>query len=306
MSTQLQFIRAMPVLDCAEMARSLAYYCDRLGFHADTFGEPPTFAILQRGGVTLALNQVATPAVNKTWAAYLYVQDVDAVYAEFKGLDVTMGEPPEDRPYNCRDFTLDDPDGNLIGVGQILVANGFPPGLSANQGRDAEGHDAAGETTGKTTTWTGGCQCGAVRFRVGTLGRATVCHCRMCQKATSGIAGVFVVGSDIVWTRGAPKYFRSSNKVKRGFCGDCGTPLTFEMDTGGIDMSIAAFDRAAEIAPVLQLSSEARLPWADTLPRLPERTPEEMQRVHAHYQGIISYQHPDHDTAQWRLSKQTS
>jgi hypothetical protein len=31
---------------------------------------------------------------------------------------------------------------------------------------------------------TGGCQCGAVRFRVeGALGDASVCHCRMCQKA---------------------------------------------------------------------------------------------------------------------------
>ena len=32
-----------------------------------------------------------------------------------------------------------------------------------------------------------GCQCGAVRFRVeGTLDDASVCHCRMCQKAFGG------------------------------------------------------------------------------------------------------------------------
>ena len=155
-----------------------------------------------------------------------------------------------------------------------------------------------------TSVWTGGCQCGAVRFSVGKLGRPTVCHCRMCQKATGGIAGIYVVGNDIVYTRGALKYFRSSNKVRRGFCGDCGTPLTFEIDNGGIDMSIAAFDRAAEIAPVLQLSSEARLPWADSLPGLPERTPEEMQRVLKHYTGIVSYQHPDHDTQTWPPAKE--
>jgi hypothetical protein len=33
--------------------------------------------------------------------------------------------------------------------------------------------------------YSGGCQCGAVRFHVeGPLGDASVCHCRMCQKAS--------------------------------------------------------------------------------------------------------------------------
>ena len=104
------------------------------------------------------------------------------------------------------------------------------------------------------------------------------------------------------------QHFRSSNKVRRGFCAKCGTPLTFEIDStptggGGIDMSIAAFDRAAEIAPVIQMASEARLPWVDSLPGLPERTPEELARVARHYAGIVSYQHPDHTTAEWPPTK---
>ncbi|HEY2357583.1 MAG TPA: hypothetical protein VGH86_09040, partial [Phenylobacterium sp.] len=34
---------------------------------------------------------------------------------------------------------------------------------------------------------TGGCQCGAIRFRIdGELGEASICHCRMCQKALGG------------------------------------------------------------------------------------------------------------------------
>ena len=35
----------------------------------------------------------------------------------------------------------------------------------------------------------GGCQCGAVRFSVGRLGRGSICHCRMCQKAFGSFFG---------------------------------------------------------------------------------------------------------------------
>lgn len=155
-------------------------------------------------------------------------------------------------------------------------------------------------------SYTGGCQCGAIRFRVASLGRASVCHCRMCQKATGGIAGVFVTVAAFDVTRGALKHFRSSSKVRRGFCADCGTPLTFEIDRtetagGGIGMSIAAFDRAAEIAPMIQLARDTRLPWVDNLPALPERSPAETAGIAAHYAGIVSHQHPDHDTETWPL-----
>ncbi len=148
-------------------------------------------------------------------------------------------------------------------------------------------------------TWTGGCQCGAVRFQVTQLGRPSICHCRMCQKAHGSIGGVYVVGYDLGITRGALKHFRSSNKVRRGFCGDCGTPLTFEIDGGGTDISIAAFDRAAEIHPVIQYSPEARLPWFDALHTLRARTPEEEAHVAGHYAGIVSHQHPDYETDAW-------
>jgi len=78
--------------------------------------------------------------------------------------------------------------------------------------------------------YTGGCQCGAVRFRVeGRLRNVSICHCRMCQKAFGGFFAPLATAPEdgLVWTRGAPKHFRSSNHVLRGFCGNCGTPLTF-------------------------------------------------------------------------------
>src|SRR5688500_940779 len=83
--------------------------------------------------------------------------------------------------------------------------------------------------------YTGGCQCGAVRFRVeGKLGEPSICHCRMCQKAFGNFYAplVSVRGTDLTWKRGEPEHFQSSNHVKRGFCAECGTPLTYEAPDG--------------------------------------------------------------------------
>ena len=55
-------------------------------------------------------------------------------------------------------------------------------------------------------SFTGGCQCGAVRFEARRLGRSSICHCRMCQKATGGFFGPYVDVHDFAWTKGAPKY----------------------------------------------------------------------------------------------------
>ncbi len=147
----------------------------------------------------------------------------------------------------------------------------------------------------------GGCQCGAVRFRVeGALGEASICHCRMCQKATGGFFGpyVTVAMSDLIWTRGEPRRFQSSNKVQRGFCGDCGTPLTFEYDGKTIGLAIGAFDRPGDIRIAEQLASTAALPFLADLAGLPVHAEDE-PRAAAHLASIASYQHPDHDTEVW-------
>ena len=147
---------------------------------------------------------------------------------------------------------------------------------------------------------TGGCQCGAVRFRVeGALGRASLCHCRMCQKAFGSFYGPCVSAPGLAWTRGAPKYFQSSNRVRRGFCADCGTPLTFEPDDGPPEVAIGAFDNPTSIRPVIQHATDERLPWLNDLGALPLRTPREEEKVAPYYASIRSFQHPDHDTETW-------
>lgn len=149
--------------------------------------------------------------------------------------------------------------------------------------------------------YTGGCQCGAVRFHIeGALGDASVCHCRMCQKAFGNFYAplVSVRQAKLTWTRGEPKKFRSSNFAFRGFCGECGTPLSYEAPDG-VALAIAAFDEPEEIAPTIQWGIEAKLPYVDHIHELPGQSTEEDAEAAGFINDIVSYQHPDHDTEQW-------
>lgn len=152
-----------------------------------------------------------------------------------------------------------------------------------------------------TPFYTGGCQCGAVRFHVeGALGDASVCHCRMCQKASGNfyLPLVSVRDAKLSWTRGEPKRFQSSNHGYRGFCADCGTPLTYEAPDG-VALTIAVFDDPAEIAPRIQWGIEAKLPYVDAIPGLPGEDTMADQDAASFLADLVSYQHPDHDTDTW-------
>ncbi len=138
--------------------------------------------------------------------------------------------------------------------------------------------------------YSGGCQCGAVRFRIeGAIERASVCHCRMCQKAFGSFYAPLatVAHGTLTWTRGEPKYFRSSDIATRGFCSECGTPLSME-DADGVGLAIGAFDDPASVVPNKQWGIENKLPYADTIPDLPGFETDTGE--------VRSFQHPDHDT----------
>jgi hypothetical protein len=145
---------------------------------------------------------------------------------------------------------------------------------------------------------TGGCQCGAVRFGVTTVpNRVSICHCRMCQKATGApfAALADINRTDFAWTKGQPAFFRSSSIAERGFCAACGTPLSFgRIDGDRIEIMTGSFDRPDRIVPTRQFGSESRLGWVVGISNLPSQTtqqnygPEKMAT-------IVSHQHPDHD-----------
>ncbi len=99
---------------------------------------------------------------------------------------------------------------------------------------------------------TGGCRCGAIRYRVpATPLRASVCYCRMCQRASGGPFMAFMrhAASNVTWT-GQPAIFMSSTFVERGFCAVCGTPLTYRWVEGpNVSITLNSLDDPEAVRP---------------------------------------------------------
>lgn len=150
----------------------------------------------------------------------------------------------------------------------------------------------------------GGCQCGAVRYRLDEEPfNAHICHCRMCQKAFGAFFAPLasVKRENFVLTRGELSIFKSSDAVERGFCNQCGTPLSFGyIGSPRIAFAIGSLDEPARVVPRIQYGIEGRLPYFASLAGLPGETTESdtdpalLARIRS-----SNHQHPDHDTTEW-------
>lgn len=106
----------------------------------------------------------------------------------------------------------------------------------------------------------GSCLCGAVKFEVkGSLSAVEGCHCSMCRKWT----GHFLASTEVtrsaltVQDSDSVSWFHSSEKVRRGFCSNCGTSLFFDpLDKkkhDWIGISMGAFDKPTDTKMALHI-----------------------------------------------------
>ncbi|MEX0351261.1 MAG: GFA family protein [Paracoccaceae bacterium] len=145
----------------------------------------------------------------------------------------------------------------------------------------------------KSSELIGGCQCGVVRYRAGSLGRSSVCHCRMCQRAFGSFYAALVIAQDLVWTKGQPRYFASSNVSKRGFCGDCGTPLSLEnFDDEQVEIATGSLDNPELAPPTLQINHRYACSFSDGIGNLPEPDEKTVAGNDEWNAKVISYQEP--------------
>ena len=148
----------------------------------------------------------------------------------------------------------------------------------------------------RTPVATGGCQCGAVRYALHIAPQHThVCHCRMCQRATGGLFAALAGAprADFAWTRGMPAFYASSNLARRGYCADCGTPLSFayELETARYYVTIGSLDDPGAAPIVRQYGIESRLPWVRFCDDVPAEATGADPAVAAYFATMQSHQH---------------
>jgi hypothetical protein len=130
----------------------------------------------------------------------------------------------------------------------------------------------------EATYRSGGCACGAVRYRVrGTPFDECICHCIDCRRASGAplLAWSTFLTEDVEWI-GEPKIRRSSARARRGFCPECGAQLAFYTDARPqeIDLTLASLDEPETVTPKRHLYIKSRIAWiavADGLPQHHER-----------------------------------
>jgi hypothetical protein len=121
----------------------------------------------------------------------------------------------------------------------------------------------------------GYCLCRAVAFEYAAAPNWTLhCHCESCRRATSSpvTTWISVPRAAFRFTRGEPRYFCSSQGVRRGFCADCGSQLTYENThiPDEVHLYAASLADPSLVIPTRHVFVNEQLPWfevADELPR---------------------------------------
>lgn len=111
---------AFPQLFVADVEASCRFFATTLGSTVCfQYGQPPFYALVQRGGARLNLRYVPQPVLNREadrdlLSASIPVANVKALFLEYKKSGAAMHQTLKKQPWGARDFIVEDPDGNLI------------------------------------------------------------------------------------------------------------------------------------------------------------------------------------------------
>ena len=116
-----------PLFFALDIPATLAYYESKLGFKCvGTWQDSPVYATVARDQQVIHFRWAAPPTANpekyseELLDAYVFVEDADALYAEYAARGVEFARGLGNMPWNSREFVVKDCDGRLIVFGANL------------------------------------------------------------------------------------------------------------------------------------------------------------------------------------------
>jgi catechol 2,3-dioxygenase-like lactoylglutathione lyase family enzyme len=125
-STPGRLLRGAPYFPVADVAATIGYYREVLGFSVEyTAGQPAEFAIVSRDGCAVMLRRVPDPerirpmeSQGGTWDAFFWVSDAEGLARELTALGASFVYPVTRQPYGTQEFAVRDRDGHVLGFGE--------------------------------------------------------------------------------------------------------------------------------------------------------------------------------------------
>ena len=126
-----RLLGASPVFQVADVAATMRWYEQNLGFEAFPFpsNPPHAFGILVRDGIEIMLQRVEgrekldvyRERPGGVWHAYLRVEGVEMLYQEVRARpEVVLVEPLKRQPYGDTEFVVADPDGHIVVFSELV------------------------------------------------------------------------------------------------------------------------------------------------------------------------------------------
>ena len=111
-----QMVRQIaPLFFTLNIPATIAYYTDKLGFQClGTWQDPPVYAMVARDRHAIHFRCAERPKPNpdkyddELLDAYIFVEDADALYAEYAARGVEFTRTLGDMPWQCREFVVRD------------------------------------------------------------------------------------------------------------------------------------------------------------------------------------------------------
>jgi catechol 2,3-dioxygenase-like lactoylglutathione lyase family enzyme len=115
-SNPAQFYQGAPVIMVPDVPATAAFYRTTLGFRSDPEADTPEYSVVWRDNAAVHLAKSAHAPTGVR--IFFWVRDVNALYDEVVRQGVAIDVPIGTRPYGVRDFSIRDPNGVVVVLGQ--------------------------------------------------------------------------------------------------------------------------------------------------------------------------------------------